>query len=248
MEEHGRTNHNVKQVFDSEFGGTKELDNVDDIKEELMMNGPVVSVKFQLMDAYVDRLKGEKGAFVENLQLTKNEDKGTGNGSKSSGVTHELLIVGWSLTPYGEAWKVQFLFDSSSDDEKEDIGNSVRVPLLESEPGPRVVHIGFGQFQIDDLCYAPKSNLENLSWQEGPYFDADFTDAPQWREWKEMDLPSTESELVLLGKCFKRGIFSGETFVVRDRDKLAHSSSYVVKNLRWDESTKEWIITVLLAE
>lgn len=42
----------VKQVFE-QCGGSNELNGVDEIKAELMRNGPVVSVSFQPSDGYV---------------------------------------------------------------------------------------------------------------------------------------------------------------------------------------------------
>ena len=62
-----------------------------------------------------------------------------------------------------------------------------------------------------------------------------------------MDLPLSDSEFILLGKRLTKGIFC-ETFVVRDKDKFAHSSLYVVKQARWDDDTKGWIISISQAE
>jgi len=207
--------HSVHDIFDK-FGGAKELDSADLIKEELMNRGPVVSVSFRLVGVYLDKLNVGEKAFAKEL----------------IGQIHELLIVGWCLTPYGEAWQVQPLID-------------VMDPkAASSESKDSILHIGFGQFGIDELCLAPESSLEDLSWQPGPYFDSDFTDANNWREWKEMDLPITEKELKSLAKCFKKGLFSDESFVLRDEMKKAHSASYKIKNIRWVEETSEWFVTV----
>lgn len=160
---------------------------------------------------------------------------GASGGSKAFskeniGMIHELLIVGWKLTPYGEAWQVYPIVD---------YGRS----SVES------IAIGFGQFDIDTLCLAPNSNLDHLSWQPGPYFDMDFTDAPKWRDWKEMDLPCSEKELQSLAKCCKNGFVHSannkDTFVIRNKMKHAHSATYCVKNIRLDIPTSEWIATVL---
>jgi hypothetical protein len=238
IDEHAKAHNGISDVFNL-YGGTKELKTVEEIKEELITNGPVVSASFHLTNAYLDQLQNEKKAFAtEFLDRGKGGD-GNGSSSNNNSVKHAVLIVGWKLTPFGEAWKVQYLFDRYGTS-----GTSTST----SESEVAVVHIGFGQFNIDNLCLVPKSNLENMPWQHGPYFDADFSDAPRWRDWKEMDLPSSESELVLLGKCFKNGLFSGEKIVIRDRKKVAHSASYFVKNVRWDDDAREWIITVFSAE
>jgi len=214
--------HSVQDIFD-EFGGTKELDSVELIKREIMTCGPVVSVSFRLLAGYLRQLDAGEKAFAEEL----------------IGEIHELLIVGWCLTPYGEAWQVQPLIDVDGDGVKMDgtkeAVKKVKVSLL---------HIGFGQFGIDETVLAPESNLEDIPWQPGPYFDSDFSDIVKWRDWEEMDLPITETELKALAKCFKNGFFSGESFVLRDQIKKAHSASYKIKNIKWVEETQEWFITI----
>ena len=201
-------NDSVYDIFDI-FGGTKEFDTIGSIKDELMNCGPVVSASFRLLDAYLERLSVRENAFVK----------------VASGGTHELLIVGWCLTPYGEAWQVQPIMDGMKE-------------------GSQLLEIGFGQFDIDELVLAPDNSLEHISWQPGPYFDYDFSDVENWREWKEMDLPIAENELKTLAKCFKRGLMSGDNFVLRDETRKAHSGAYKVNNFRWEDETKEWFIQV----
>lgn len=198
----------VHDIFD-EFGGTKEMDSVVAIKEELLNRGPVVSISFRLLDVYLEQLQVGSTAFAQDL----------------IGETHELLIVGWCLTPYGEAWLVQ--------------------PLLDKDVTPHLIRIGFGQFGIDDLVLAPESSLEHVPWQTGPYFDYDFSDVENWREWKEMDLPIGEKDLKKLAMCMlPGGLMSGQSFVLRDEVKKAHSGSYKIKNIRWEEDTTEWFVQV----
>ncbi len=224
VETHTRDNDTLHDIFDRIGGGTMELDSIDGIKEELMKRGPVISASFELVPAYLKHLSvgHAENAFVK----------------EAAGELHELLIVGWGLTPYGEAWKVQPLMDDDADIDHGQDHHSVTSP---------VISIGFGQFGIDHLCLAPMSTLEDISWQPGPYFTSDFSEAPDWREWKEMDLPLTDSEVRDLAKCFKeKGLMSGETFVIRDGIKKAHSAKYCIKNLRWESSTEEWVVTVVL--
>jgi hypothetical protein len=218
IEKHSKSKDSVYEIFDS-FGGTRELHSIDMIKEEIMTSGPVVSVSFRLTAVYFNQLKRSsegttEGAFVTNILND----------------VHELLITGWCLTPFGEAWEIEPVLSS--------------IDLKTS-----AIHIGFGQFGIDDLCLAPKSNLDHISWQPGPYFDSDFSSAPDWREWGEMDLPVTDAELKSLSKCFgTKGFMTGEPFVIRDAKKKALSASYIIHNLYYDENTNEWIVTVVREE
>ena len=208
IQKQSKKQNSVYEIFEI-FGGTKELDTIEAIKDELMKCGPVISASFRLLDAYLERLRVRENAFVK----------------VASGCTHELLIVGWCLTPYGEAWQVQPIMDG-----------------MEGESQP--LEIGFGQFDIDELVLAPDNSLEHISWQPGPYFDYDFSEVENWRKWKEMDLPIGENELKILAKCFKNGLMSGETFVLRDETKKAHSGTYKVNNFRWEDKTNEWFIQV----
>mmetsp|Transcript_12932 Transcript_12932/g.24290 ORF Transcript_12932/g.24290 Transcript_12932/m.24290 type:complete len:428 (-) Transcript_12932:127-1410(-) len=202
-----------KSVYDvfGEYGGTKELDSIEMMKEELMQCGPVISISFRLLDIYLEQLQVGNKAFAKDL----------------IGASHELLIVGWCLTPYGEAWLVQPLVDTIS-----------------SLSSPQLIRIGFGQFGIDDLVLAPKSSLDHISWQPGPYFDYDFSDVDNWREWNEMDLPILEKDLKKLALCLPGGFMSGQSFVIRDEEKKAHSGCYRIKNIRWVEETMEWFVQV----
>lgn len=197
----------VHDVFD-EYGGTKELDSIEVIKEELIQYGPVISISFRLLDVYLEQLQVGNKAFAKDL----------------IGASHELLIVGWCLTPYGEAWLVQ--------------------PLMDKIASPQLIRIGFGQFGIDDLVLAPESCLDHISWQAGPYFDYDFSDVENWREWNEMDLPILEKDLKKLALCLPEGFMSDQNFVIRDEVKKAHSGSYKIKNIRWEEETMEWFVQV----
>ena len=126
-----------------------------------------------------------------------------------TGGYHALLIVGWRLTPYGEAWIIHPLMDYDGDTvAKPDIGVGENVHSSCSSSTSAIgtsnmIHIGFGQFGINERCLAPNTSLNHISWQPGPYFDSDFREAPKWREWDEMELPITETELKSLAMCMK---------------------------------------------
>jgi len=77
-----------KEVFHKYFGGTKGLCGVEEIKEEIMERGPVVSTSFEPNEAFLNR----NSVFRHQK---------------------ELLIVGWTQHQEGEVWIVQ-LFSSAS--------------------------------------------------------------------------------------------------------------------------------------
>mmetsp|Transcript_33241 Transcript_33241/g.54307 ORF Transcript_33241/g.54307 Transcript_33241/m.54307 type:complete len:256 (+) Transcript_33241:307-1074(+) len=63
------------------FGGAKELSSAEEIKEEIMKRGPVVSTSFEPNEAFLD----------QNSSLRQQMD---------------FLIVGWTQEPAGEVWIV----------------------------------------------------------------------------------------------------------------------------------------------
>jgi len=258
-----RTEDQVFRVFESIGGGCKELrSDVEAIKEELSNNGPVISVSFCLNEAWLNQLLKTQKKDKENSINNNSSDEDDHNSFNSKynlyggflkermGKEHELLIIGWCLTAFGEMWKVIPLHHSPKDVQNSDHTDAESKNSPRSSLPPKPILIGFGQFGIDRLCLAPSTNLDNLTWQNGPYFDVDFSDAPSWRNWKEMDLPLTCHEFCELAKCFPNGLVAAakdeETFVVRDLAQLAHSAKYRLNEVRWEAESEEWIATVVL--
>jgi len=79
----------VEEIFIAN-GGSKHLEEIDDIKTELMAKGPVVSTSFRLTQPFMNK--------IENSHLFD---------EKCIGETYPLLIFGWKLTAFGEVWLVQ---------------------------------------------------------------------------------------------------------------------------------------------
>ena len=83
------------------------------------------------------------------------------------------------------------------------------------------------------------------------YFDVDFKDTPDWREWGELELPSVDMELKGIFQTFFPGGFAkacseGSPIVLRDKNKIAHSDTFVVTDLKWVETSNEWFMTLIL--
>jgi hypothetical protein len=199
--------NSVKEAFDG-YGGTRCLTSIDSIKKELTENGPVLSESFVLDPSFLSA-----GVYSPSFLHSR------------IGKKHELLIIGWKLTAFGEVWLVK--------------------PL--NERGGNLVHIAFGQFGIDTTCLAPVNNFENVKWQSGPSFNTTFG-ATEWMTWPGMDMYVTSSELEALAECFKSGLVSAvskkETFVIRDKKKKAHSRRYYLNELTWNKDKKMWSLGV----
>lgn len=71
------------------FGGCKTLSLIGEIKQEIMLQGPVVSASFQLEKAFLNA--GDNAHAFESSLVGQN---------------HAVLIVGWKQTAFGEMWLV----------------------------------------------------------------------------------------------------------------------------------------------
>ena len=223
----------ISKIFQAFGGGSKILTSVSKIKDELLHHGPVVSQSFTLSSQYLTCLSSSsKNNPSYYQQFVKERVNGF----------HEMLIVGWALTTSGEVWLCQPLIPEavSSKDKVYSDNTDLFIP------------ISMGQFGFDVLCTAPKrENLDHLCWQVGPYFDVDFKDTPDWREWGELELPLVDMELKGIFQTFFPGGFAkacseGSPIVLRDKNKIAHSDTFVVTDLKWVETSNEWFMTLIL--
>ena len=196
--------------------GTNHLHGVDEIKEELRKNGPVVSTSFKLDRGFA--AAGEYGNSFAHQRIGK---------------MHELLIVGWKLTAFGEVWLANPLYSP---------------PKANENP----IRIAFGQFDIDDECLAPKASFENTPWQAGPYFDHKLSMVPEWRTWHGVDMQITSLNLEKLAACFDEGFYSAilnkKRFVIRDEAKFAHSRAAYLTEVTWNKAEKKWKVSASFTE
>jgi hypothetical protein len=215
----------VPRIFQTYGGGCKVLSTVSQIKDELLHRGPVVSLSFSLSSEYLQCLASSNKSYSHQFVKDK------------VGGYHEMLIVGWALTLYGEVWLCQPLFPDQTDTST---CNSDGIDLF--------IPISMGHFGIDRTCIAPKLvSLDHLCWQKGPYFDVDFNDTPDWREWGELELPLVDMELkrmfnVFLPQGFSKACSDRTPIVLRDKNKFAHSDTFVATDLKWAEKTNEWFM------
>jgi len=197
---------NAQACFDA-YGGTYHLTSTSAIKEELMEHGPVVSTSFVLHGAFLSA-----GEYSSSLLRSR------------IGKTHELLIVGWTLTSFGEVWLVK---------------------PLNGQVDP--IRVAFGQFGIDDACLAPRSSFENTAWQSGPYYDTN-QEFDEWMGWESMEMNISASKLNELARCFRTGLYAaisqGSAFVIRDKNKIAHSRTYCLEEIEWKEAENTWKVNV----
>lgn len=144
------------------------------------------------------------------------------------GKTHELLIVGWKLTPFGEVW----------------LAKSLKTKI-DQQP----IRIAFGQFGVDDFCFAPTNSYENKSWQSAPFFDdGNLRLSDGWMSWPGMTLHMDSSELEVLARCFSAGfnvaIAQRSPFVIREKKKIARSRRYHLEEVVWDKKKAMWRVKV----
>lgn len=195
----------VQSIFDH-MGGFKHLSSVQEIKKELMENGPIVSTSFVLPRPLLDNEKYSSAFLKSRVEMT-----------------HEVVIVGWMTAAAGQFWLVKSL-DAYS------------------PPVP----IAMGHFGIDDCCVSPIVNFSSVVWQNGPYFDAEFS-SDEWMEWRALLLDLSDAEMQDLACCFKTGLLAasrqGSTFVIRNKNKFAHSRRYRLKEISWNKETSKWTVS-----
>jgi len=106
----------VAAEFNRGGGGTKRLDSVDEIKEELMKRGPVVSTSFVLTKDFLN-VTNNAAAFRSSHLESR----------------HPVLIVGWKLTAFGEMWLLQNLCATNLHDIDANISIGVSQFFIEDE-------------------------------------------------------------------------------------------------------------------
>lgn len=145
---------------------------------------------------------------------------------------HPLIILGWEMTSLGELWKVQALTGE-------------------------VFAIGTGQFNVSSTVLAPPETiLETIPWQStGPYLDLNMPSvlgqSKDWRELRHMSISISAKELETLSKMleggFQQAIKNKQSFVIRDKHKLAYSRRYTLREVTMGDNGK-WKISVSQAE
>jgi hypothetical protein len=223
----------VAQIFQTHGGGYKNFNSDTSlIKKELLDNGPVVSLSFR---PTLNFIKTHYPSILQQHIIQHEEDL-------EDIYCEEMLIVGWEMTCTGEVWLCQSSLQHVS---------TLDTPLPNNSTSKNFTRIACCQFGIDDKCIAPKSRiLDHICWQAGPYFDVDFSDSPEWREWEEIELPLVDSELKKMFHIFfPHGfskVFSDKTHIVlRDMNKPAHCNTYKASDLKWKDSTNEWFMILV---
>ena len=236
-EPHGTT---AEQLWQKKFRGARRFGEdgnnssatstttiANQIKEELMSRGPVVSVSFVLSPV----LKQHNGSAIGEAFFWQHR----------MNQTHAVMIVGWKLTAFGEVWLV-YPPRVSGGIAKHKSVSDILIP------------IAFGQFGIDTLCLAPASDLLDKVWQPGPFLDLNLSKWPdKWMGWKKCDVHLTSNELQRLSECLGTGFVAAATsgrkeplrFVLRDEKKLAHSRAFCLKDVQWNPVKKLWKITII---
>ena len=226
----------MKEAFLRQKVGCKVIKGVWEIKEEIMMRGPVVSCDFVLKEEFVRAgavMAGEERDSGNSNSAARETEKWMGMMKQFVGKKHPVLIIGWKLTQFGEVWLVQLQHFCKK-------GNNGRM------------QVAFGQFGIDTECIAPSNSLENIAWQDGPYLDLDLERTPEWKKVKGlMRVSITNDELQVLGEILGDGglgFVAAEKqkirFTLRDKNMKSHSRSCCLRDIMWGKEKMKWRLTV----
>ena len=189
------------------------------LKEEIQYNGPVLSLGFQLSESF---LKANPSVtFLRENRLGK---------------CHPILIIGWRVCHYGEAWVVA----GSYNEVAEEIGT---------------FEVAIDQYGVlNNVVTFENHSLDIQTWQSGPYFSRDFTKKPAWRLEQEMELEITESELRSLLTCIAKGPpqvesveiekLRGQAVCVHEHELKAKSERFKILGLSFKLAEKKWELSL----
>ena len=204
-----------KKTVNAEVAEMKgPLNNEEMIKNEIFENGPVLSLSFRPTEEFLKQNESVKG-LDSSLQ----------------GQVHPVMIIGWKITPYGEAW---LLRGSDEHNDRQSLG------------------VSFGQYGIIEEVYGLSNvDLEKYPWIPGPHLSRDFTNRPAWRLEEELRLDISKVELdEILQKIQKKKKEGEEVSVskhvegfpvcVHEHELKAKSERYWIDDLRYHVGTSTW--------
>lgn len=142
---------------------------------------------------------------------------------------HYCLIIGWTKTINGDVW------------------------LIQNYQGTAVIHVPIGRYHVEDIVVCPKSKLETLTWQTGPYFDWDMSKVEGWLEMNSIELLLKTKEIEQLaevfdGLGFHQIMVNKVRFVLRDTKVQSKSRSCILTDIVWDRGAQGWRIKCLFTD
>jgi hypothetical protein len=216
---------------------TSELEKCHTVDEVLRHFGFVSSRRLRKVPEIKAEILAHGPVVSTSFQLHKtfcqsNHGEHASKFSKNHiGKLHPILLVGWTMTSSGELWKVQALDGGTFE-------------------------LGMGNFEVSTSVLAPPDDiLETIPWQStGPYFDLNMPSVQSGRDWRDlrhMSISISAKELETFSKLleggFQNAIKNKQSFVIRDKNKLAYSRRYTLREIATGDSGK-WKISVSLAD
>ncbi|GFH47581.1 predicted protein [Chaetoceros tenuissimus] len=169
---------------------------------------------------------------LSNAFLSSVEDRNRFFNSNLKSKVHDVLITGWKHTSMGEVWQICPLVYETLEVEEE------------------CFNIGFGQYDIDRVCVAPKNTFEGWSWESGPYFQKSMSnERDEWYSWQIMNFSIDSKQLEELSEAVGGDLIDAATskkkFTLQDSRKKAHSRSCILKNVKHEKDKSHcWRISV----
>lgn len=204
-------------IFDQKGGGTKILDSIESICEELLKHGPVVSTSFVLDEAFAAK---HAGSFAE-ARIGKN---------------HETVIVGWKQTEDGEFWTVKAPLTGTMDDGVSN-GGMISIPVRQFGIdgvcwAPKST---FKSLIWQDGPYWNQSLSSSTKKEWYSHHPRTFSCTGE----------GLKNLAKCLGVgCFPVASKNKTRFVIRDTSENAISRACRLTNVEWKEETERWIVSV----
>lgn len=208
----------AQDVF-HDYGGHKTLCSIEEIKQEIMQGGPVVSTSFHLTQEFLwnAQNQGNKPCFEPS----------------QAGKEHAVMIVGWKTTSLGQMWLVQT--PRSQKGRQGDVGIFTGQFSIEDEVLAPASDLSNKPWQEDDSVL----DVPRLPKDWYTYTPAIVVHCTSTR---------LESLFKSLGCSWSQAVGQRKPFVIREADRIARSRYAHLQEIEWAEDKSQWKITAVFED
>ena len=212
----------VREFFEKVGKGTKTLTTKEEIKDELMKRGPVVSVSFVPTKKVTDKMKHPEVLFSNCL-----------------GKKHPILIVGWKNTEHGQSWLAQPLKKEGQSYDNRHLAIPFDHYHIDDECMSPKSTFEDKPWQSGPYFDTKISETTHGPWRSWTKLGLNIPSAELEKLGDCLD-----------GQCFHQAIQKKTKFTIRDVSKIAHSKKCYLEEVKYrkdcsKDSKKCWQIKVI---
>lgn len=216
----GDDKRTVRSIFDEMGGGTKILDSIESICEEMLKNGPVVSTSFVLDETFATK---HGGSFSKD-RIEKN---------------HEIVLIGWKQTEDGEFWVAKSPLTGTIDDGLSS-GGLVSIPVRQFgvdgvcwAPKTTFKNMNWQAGPYWDKNLSSDAKKEWYSWKSRSFYCGG---------------EGLQKLAKCIGVGFSAAFKEKTRFVIRDKHDHSNSRACYSTNVKWNEDRNKWEVQVTFTD